>query len=118
MMRPADPPPRGLGWTVSPFGRVVSLTLAVIALGLSVYVNVLRIELAECLADRDLADQKRTAAIAAATDDERLADLALLKGAHENEFKRDELRKLTIKAREHTDRVRLANPAPKVRPCT
>ncbi len=114
-MRPADAPPRGLGWTIAPFGRLLSFALAVAALSLSVYVGYRYVGLVDCLRHQNEADQRRTAAIAAATDDERYADLQLLSAVEPGQ--RAEWRALAIKARQHTDRVRAANPAPALAPC-
>ena len=69
--------------------------------------------LVSCLSERDLADQRRTAAIARATDQERRADLALIKGQGDPAA----LRAAALAAREHTDEVRRTHPAPKVVPC-
>ena len=112
MMSPGSPPPRGLGWTVAPFGRILSFALAVIALSVSVYVGYRYTALVDCLNAQDVADQRRTAAIARATDVERRADLALIRGPASGE-----LRDAAISARENTDSVRREHPAPDVKPC-
>ncbi len=106
-------PPRGLKWTISSFGRMLSLTLAVASLVVSAYVGYRYVGLVDCLRERDTADQRRTAAIAAATDLERRADLDLIRLPATAE-----LRAAAVAAREHTDAVRAANPAPEVRPCS
>lgn len=116
-MRPSDPPPRGLGWTIAPFGRVLSFILAVVALMVSMYVGWRYIGLVDCLSDRDLADQRRTAAIARATDAERRADLDLIRGGSLAPAERERLRALAVAARENTDRVRAEHPAPVVQSC-
>lgn len=118
-MRPADPPPRGFGWTVAPFGRLLSFALAVVALFVSMYVGYRYIGLVDCLSDRDLADQRRTSAIAAATDAERRIDLALLRvSARAGTLaERERLRAQAVAARENTDRVRREYPAPVVKSC-
>lgn len=109
-------PPRGLAWTVSAVGRVVGLALACVSLLVSIYVGYLRIELAGCLNDRDLADRTRTAAIADAHDVERSADLALLRSSADA-GERERLRAAAIAARIATDGVRAAHPAPDLQPC-
>lgn len=114
-MSPNTPPPRGLAWTLSPFSRLVQIALAVTALVVSMYVGYRYVGLVDCLSHRDAADQTRTAAIAAATDAERAADLALLRGAGTPDAPR--LRDAATTAREHTDDVRRAHPAPRVEPC-
>lgn len=116
-MRPSDAPPRGLGWTIAPFGRLLSFTLAVVALCVSMYVGYRYVGLVDCLRERNADNQKRTAAIAAATDSERRADLALLRSSPDAR-ERERLRALAVAAREHTDDVRAAHPAPETEPCT
>lgn len=106
-----ETPPRGLEWTIAPFGRVLALSLALVSLGLSIFFGFKQNQLIDCLAAQDLADQRRTSAIASATDAERVADLEnLLKATAET--KQD-----LIAARRYSDRVRAANPAPDVEPC-
>lgn len=116
-MRPTDPPPRGLGWTIAPIGRLLSFALAVVALVVSMYVGYRYIGLVDCLSDRDLADQRRTSAIARATDAERRADLDLIRGGALAPPERERLRALAVSARENTDRVRAEYPAPAVESC-
>ena len=91
--------------------KIVNAILAATALLLSLYLGWLHFGLIDCLADRDAADQQRTAAISAATDKERAADLALLRN------RTDANREAAASAREHTDRVRAEHPAPPVKPC-
>lgn len=88
---------------------LVALFLAVTSMVVSGYVGYRYVGLVDCLRAASLADQRRTAAIADATDEERAADLALLRG----EGSRD----AAARAREHTDEVRRAYPAPPVKPC-
>jgi hypothetical protein len=114
-MSPVTPPPRGLAWVVGPFGRLLSFTLAVAALAVSMYVGYRYVGLVDCLSERDAADQRRTAAIARATDAERAADLALLRGAGTSDVAA--LRVAATAARENTDAIRRAYPAPRVEPC-
>lgn len=108
-----ETPPRGLGWTVAPTGRVLALLLAVVSLAVSFYVGWRQVRLVDCLKQQAVADQRRTAAIAGATDIERSADLALIKGGPDVA----ELRRSAIAARENTDRVRARYPAPPPEPC-
>lgn len=106
-------PPRGFGWTIAPFGRVLAISIALVSLLLSIYVGWRQVELTECLKAQADEAQRRTAAIASATDLERQADLALIKGGANP----GDLRARAIAARENTDAVRLAHPAPPVKPC-
>jgi hypothetical protein len=69
----------------------------------------------DCLSERDAADQRRTAAIARATDAECAVDLALLRGAGTSDVAA--LRVAATAARENTDAIRRAYPAPRVEPC-
>ena len=94
---------------------LVAFVLAVASMLVSGYVGYRYVRLVDCLAGQDLADQKRTAAIALATDQERRADLALLQGAGTAEVVK--LRAAAIAAREHTDQVRAENPPPAVKSC-
>lgn len=110
-MNARTPPPRGLRWLEAWPTRAVVLSLAVVALLMSIYVGYRYVRLVDCLAARDAADQRRTAAVAAATDVERAADLALIRGGGQD------ARAAAIAARVHTDAVRAAHPAPPVHPC-
>lgn len=112
-MSPNTPAPPGLRWLAGSFGRVLVALLAVASLVTSMYVGYRYTGLVNCLQERDLADQRRTAAIAAATDRERQADLALIRGQGDNA----ELRRAALTAREATDRTRAEHPAPAVQPC-
>lgn len=94
---------------------MVAFFLAVISMVVSGYVGYRYVRLVDCLAAQALADQRRTAAIALATDQERRADLDLLRGAGTPEVVR--LRAAAIAAREHTDLVRRENPPPVVTSC-
>ncbi len=114
-----EPAPRGFRWADRPIGRVIMNMLAVVSLLLSLYVGYRYVGLIDCLRDRAVADGVRTKRIADATDIERRADLALLSGVPasvEDPAARraagEELRRATVEARQHTDRVRAANPAP------
>lgn len=110
-MNSLTPAPRGLGWTVTPFGRLLALALAVISILVSVYVGFRYVGLVDCLKERDSESRERTAAIAQATDLERIADLKLLRAPS------GEARQAAVTAREATDRVRSAYPAPDQHPC-
>lgn len=90
---------------------LIAVILAIAALSLSIYVNARYTGLIQCLAAADEADQRRTSAIAEATDMERIADLTLLRN------RTDETRAAAIAARENTDRVRADHPAPAAAPC-
>lgn len=88
---------------------LVAFVLAVSSMVISGYVGYRYMGLVDCLRAASLADQRRTAAIAAATDRERAADLALLRGEGTKQAAAD--------ARSNTDIVRAAYPAPDVKPC-
>lgn len=89
----------------------VALGLAVLSLVMVFYVGYRQYDLVNCLAERDGEVRLRTSAIAAATDAERIADLALLRDGTA------EARQAAVSARENTDKVRAAYPAPDVKPC-
>ncbi len=92
---------------------VGAYALSAIALVMVTYLYWLRAEQGDCLAAQNLATQRRAAAIAAATDAERKADMVLLLGGPGDE----QLRAAAVKARVETDKVRAANPAPVFEPC-
>lgn len=117
-MNARTPPPRGLGWTATWPARALATFLAVISLVVSLYVGYRYVALVDCLRAGAVADQRRTAAIADATDAERAADLALLAGPTPGGPDGAELRRVDIAARQHTDAVRAANPPSVVVPCT
>lgn len=107
------PAPRGFRWADAPIGRAIVTVLSVVSLGLSLFVGYQYVDLINCLSDRDRADAVRTRAIADATDGERKADLALLMGPQNGGTRTAaDLRELSVRARQHTDAVRAANPAP------
>ncbi len=115
-MNARTPPPRGLRWTDAPSGRLIATALAVVSLVVSLYVGYRYVGLIDCLQSRDTADQTRTAAIAAATDAERIAQANLIATAGTPEAAG--AREAVLRAYAHTDKVRAANPAPKVVPCS
>lgn len=109
----SKPAPRGFRWADAPIGRAIVTVFAIVSLVLSLYVGYRYVGLINCLRDRAVADGVRTKAIADATDLERRADLALLSSPGRPEgTSRAELLARAIDARQHTDRVRAANPAP------
>jgi len=89
----------------------IALVFAVASLLLSGFVTWKQYALVGCLAERDQQVRQRTSAIAAATDAERIADLALLRDGN------PQTRAAAISARKNTDEVRAANPAPAVDRC-
>lgn len=105
-------PPRGLRWTDAPLGRLLAFVLAVTSLVMSFMIGSRYVALIDCLQDRDVADQRRSAAIAGATDAERSADLALIVGPPSAE-----LRAAAVAARKRTDAVRAAYPPLPAVPC-
>lgn len=108
------PAPRGFRWADQPIGRAIMVIMAIISLGLSLFVGYQYVGLIDCLKDQARADAVRTKAIADATDRERAADLALIAGPRPNGSDAGELRAESVAARKHTDEVRAANPAPPV----
>lgn len=106
------PAPRGFRWADAPIGRAIMTTFAIMSLLLSLYVGYRYVGLIDCLRDRAVADGVRTKRIADATDLERRADLALLAGPKPGGPTGRELVAGSLLARQHTDRVRAANPAP------
>jgi hypothetical protein len=117
-MNAKTPPPPGLGWADTYSARAGAVVLAVLSLILSVYVGYRYVRLVDCLTGTDIADQRRTVAIADATDRERRADLALVTGPVPGGPNAAALRAADIEARQQTDRVRAANPAPAAVPCS
>jgi hypothetical protein len=89
----------------------VALGMALVSLFMAFFVTYRQYSLVSCLAERDAAARIRTAAIAEATDAERIADLRLLRDGT------PESRDASISARVNTDLVRAAHPAPDVQPC-
>lgn len=117
-MNARTPPPRGLRWADTYVARLAGQLLAVVSIVVSLYVGWRYVGYVDCLRQSSAADQRRTSAIAAATDAERRADRLLLEGAAAGGPSVAELRAADIAAREHTDRVRAANPAPPVTTCS
>lgn len=111
MMPYRQPAPRGFRWADQPIGRAIVTVLAIVSLGLSLFVGYKYVGLIDCLRDRAVADATRTKAIADATDHERQADRALLMGPREGATA-EQLRATALAARARTDDVRAANPAP------
>lgn len=105
-----ETPPRWLAWTDKATTRAATTLIAIIALLLSFGLLVRLQALVDCNTDANRADAKRTAAIAAATDGEREADLALIVGARPAGPSAEQLRAAAVAARQYTDRVRAANP--------
>jgi hypothetical protein len=113
MSRHIQPAPRGFRWADAPLGRAIMTVFAIVSLLLSLYVGYRYVGLIDCLRDRAVADGVRTKRIADATDLERRADLALLSSpGRPVGTSRAELLARAVAARQHTDRVRAANPAP------
>lgn len=107
-----QPAPRGFRWADAPVGRAAVTVLAVLSILLSLYVGYRYVGLIDCLNDRDLADQRRTSAVANVTDAERVAQRTAIATT-------DEAARLAwLAAIDETDRVRAAYPAPSVVPCT
>lgn len=98
------------GGVVSGMHRVNAF-LAIAALLLSLYVGYRYVALIDCLATQGAAGAKRTQAVAAATDAERIAELRLLQNPTA------ETRAATVTAYEVTAKIRAANPAPPAVSC-
>lgn len=107
-----QPAPRGFRWADAPAGRAIVIVLAAVSLLLSLYVGYRYVGLIDCLNARDTADQRRTSAVARATDAERVAQRAAIDTTDET------ARLAWLAAIDETDRVRAAYPAPAVVPCT
>lgn len=114
-MNAKTPPPRGLGWSESNAARLVAFGLAFVSIVLSLVVTGRQSSLTDCLRDRDLSDKQRTRAIAMATDAERVAQRRVVAAGPDviASARADWLRAI-----DHTDAVRRANPAPEVVPCS
>lgn len=112
-----DTPPRWLRWADTSGTRAVATIAALVAMGGSGLLFFRLQDVVDCLAAQQRADAQRTAVIAAATDAERRADAALVAGPTPGGPDTAELRRLDIEARDHTDQVRAANPAPAVTSC-
>jgi hypothetical protein len=106
-----QPAPRGFRWADQPIGRAIVTVLAIVSLGLSLFVGYQYVGLIDCLRDTARIDAQRTKAIADVTDHERAADRALLAAPLGSDPVGD-LRRRALEARAETDRVRAANPAP------
>jgi len=91
--------------------------IAIVALVLSGLLLLRLQRYVDCVAEQQNADARRTAAIASATDAERRADAALVRGPEPGGPSGAELRRLDVAARESTDRVRAANPPPPPQDC-
>lgn len=105
-------PPRGLRWTDAGLTRALTTLLAILGLLLAIYVGYRQQVYINCVADQQRADQQRTAAIARATDDERIADRRLLSGPVPGGPSAEQLKQGSIAARATTDAVRAENPPP------
>lgn len=112
-----DHPPRWLRWANTSGARATTTVIAIVALLMSGMLLLRLQRYVDCVADQQNADAVRTAAISAATDLERRADAALVRGPLAGGPDKEELRRLDVEAREHTDRVRAANPPPPPRQC-
>lgn len=106
------PAPRGFRWADAPAGRAIVTALAVLSLILSLYVGYRYVGLIDCLQTRDTQDQERTAAIARATDAERVAQLRAVGDPTAAN------REAWLVALRGTDKVRALHPAPDVVPCS
>lgn len=107
-----ETPPAWLGWTNKATTRAATTLIAIIALLMS-GVIMARLQIyTDCIADGQRADARRTGAIAVATDAERAADAALIRGVVPGGPDASALRAEAVAARKVTDRVRAENPPP------
>jgi len=116
-MTPTTPAPRGLRWAGGTIGNVIAYIVAAGSIVLSLYVFGLYQDLAQCTAEAQRQDARRTAVLAPYTDAERRADRQLLIGPTAGGPDAKALRLAALDARDRTDKARAANPPPEGRTC-
>lgn len=107
-----DHPPHWLRWANTSAARATTTFIAIIALVLSAWLLLRQQQYLDCVADAQHASARRTSAISEATDRERAADLALIRGPLPGGPDVAQLRAAALAARQNTDRVRAENPPP------
>lgn len=113
-----DNPPKWLRWANTSGARATTTVIAIVALLISVVLLARLQGYIDCVAESQRRDAQRTAAIAAATDAERVADSALIEGPLPGGPDAQQLRANSYAARQVTDRVRAQNPPPsQINPC-
>jgi hypothetical protein len=112
-----DTPPPWLGWANTSSARAITTIVAIFALVVAAFVGLRQQTYITCVADQQSMSDARTRILAAATDNERAADTALIAGEQPNGPKIVELRAQSVAARAVTDLVRKQNPPPPLRRC-
>lgn len=112
-----DTPPPWLRWANTSTARAVTTIVAIIALLVAAYVGLRQQDYITCVADQQSMSDARTRILAAATDNERAADTALIAGQQPGGPTIVELRQASVAARAVTDLVRKQNPPPPLRRC-
>lgn len=111
----SETPPHWLRWTATATARGVTTIVAIIALVAAVLLGVRQQIYISCVGEQGRAAAVRTAAIAAATDRERVAQRLLIQNVDPNNAR--ELRAAVLDAYDATDRVRADNPPPPAGGC-
>lgn len=110
-------PPRWLAWANTSTARAVTTIIATIALVLAALLGLRQQDYIACVADQQALSDARTRILAAATDNERAADTALIAGPVPGGPTGPELRSASVAARAVTDLVRKQNPPAPLRRC-
>ena len=112
-----DNPPRWLRWANTSAARSITTITAIVALLLS-FIVLYRLQgYISCVADQQALSDSRARALAAATDAERVADTAVIRGPQPGGPSAEQLRAASVAARNVTDLVRRQNPPPPMRRC-
>jgi hypothetical protein len=106
----SDTPPRWLSWTNTGTMRGITTVISIIAILAAVVLGVRQQLYISCVGEQGRAAAVRTAAIAAATDRERVAQRLLIQNADPTDAAA--LRAAVLDAYDVTDRVRAENPPP------
>lgn len=109
----AERPPKALAWLDAPATKASTTLLALVAILAAIFLGFEQQQYVSCIADQQRADQRRTSAIAAATDRERAAQRQLISAAGNG----DGLRDAVLRAYDSTDQVRAENPPPPAGSC-
>jgi hypothetical protein len=112
-----DQPPSWLRWANTATARSITTIVAFVALIIAGIVGLRQQDYITCVADQQSMSDARTRILAAATDNERAADTALVQGEQPGGPMLAELRQRSIAARAVTDLVRKQNPPPPLRRC-
>lgn len=109
------PAPRWLRWADTSAARAATTMLAIVAIISAILLGVRQQEYISCVANQQQADSVRTAAIAKATDVERIAQRKLIAATPSSNH--EALRQAVLRAYDQTDAARAANPAPPPATC-